>query len=106
MIQKNYVRDDNGALRVGAADVSLNSVVMAFQDGRAPEAIQLQHPALSLEEVYGAITQYLANRPLVDGYLARQSQLWADLRRSSEVNSNPVIVRLREMRQSAILETI
>lgn len=102
MIQKNYVRDDNGALRVGAADASLDSVVIAFQDGFAPEAIQLQYPALTLEEVYGAITYYLANRPLVDDYLAHQPHLWADLRRSAELNSSPVVMRLRAIRLSSV----
>ena len=106
MIQKNYIRDVDGAVRVGAVDVSLDSVVMAFQDGLAPEAIQLQYPALTLEEVYGAITYYLANRPIVDEYLARQSQLWADLRRSAELNSSPAVMRLRAMRQSPVAEAV
>ena len=90
-----YVREDNGAFRVGAADVSLDSIVIAFQDGLAPEAIQLQYPVLALEEVYGAITYYLANRPVVDQYLAQQAKLWADLQQSAERSPSPVVVRLR-----------
>ena len=104
LIHKNYVRDVNGALRVGAADVSLDSVVMAFQDGLAPEAIQLQYPVLTLEEIYGAITYYLANRVIVDEYLVQQSHLWADLRRSAEQNSSSVVARLRVMAQSAVVD--
>ncbi len=104
MTQKPYVRDDNRALRVGEADVSLDSIVIAFQDGLAPEAIQLQFPALTLEEVYGAITYYLANRPVVDQYLVQQAKLWADLRRSSEQSRSPVVTRLREMQHSAVGE--
>ena len=104
MTQKPYVRDDNGVLRVGAVDVSLDSIVIAFQDGLAPEVIQLQYPALTLEEVYGAITYYLANRLAVDQYLAQQAKLWVDLRRSSERSASPVVMRLRAMRHSALGE--
>jgi uncharacterized protein (DUF433 family) len=102
--QKPYVRDDNGALRVGEADVSLDSLVIGFQDGLAPEAIQLLYPSLTLEEVYGAITYYLANRPTVDQYLSQQAKLWADLRRSADRSPSPVVTRLREVRHAAVGE--
>lgn len=104
MIQQPYVREENGTFRVGEADVSLDSIVIAFQDGLTAEAIQLQYPALALEEVYGAITYYLANQKTVDRYLAEQAQLWADLRRSSEVDPSPVVTRLRAMRQAGVEE--
>ena len=104
MSHKPYVCENNGAFRVGEADISLDSVVIAFQDGLAPEAIQLQYPALTLEEVYGAITHYLANQAAVDQYLARQAQLWGDLRRSSERKPSTVVTRLRAMRHSAVGE--
>ena len=102
MTNNSYVRDDNGALRVGEADVSLDSIVIAFQDGLAPEAIQIQYPALSLEEVYGAITYYLANRPFVDRYLEQQAKLWAELRQSIEQTPSPVIARLRMNRYATV----
>ena len=104
MSQKPYVVENNGVFRVGEADISLDSVVIAFQDGLAPEAIQLQYPALTLEEVYGAITHYLANQAAVDQYLARQAQLWGDLRRASKRKPSPVVTRLQAMRQSAVGE--
>ena len=47
--QTSYVRDVNGTLRVGTADISLDSIVIAFEDGLAAEAIQLQYPVLTLE---------------------------------------------------------
>ena len=57
MIQdKTYVRkNEQGAWRVGALDVSLDSVVIAYQQGYSAETIQQLLPALTLEEVYGAI---------------------------------------------------
>ncbi len=104
VMQEPYVREDNGAFRVGEADVSLDSIVIAFQDGLAPEAIQLQYPVLTLEEVYGAITYYLANQETVDRYLAQQAQFWEELRRSGERTPNPVVTRLRPIRHAAAEE--
>ena len=58
-----YVRqDENGVLRVGDTRVMLDSVIAAFHLGHSAETIAQQYPALSLEEVYGAITYYLANQ--------------------------------------------
>jgi uncharacterized protein (DUF433 family) len=96
---KTYIRsDENGALRVGATRVSLDSVVYAFQKGHSPEAIRDQYPALSLEEVYGAITFYLANEEEVDRYLKKQEKLWDELRKEAEKNPSPVVERLRALR--------
>lgn len=102
MVAEAYVREeDNGALRVGAAGVSLDSVVVAFRDGLSAEAIQQQYPVLSLEEVYGAITFYLANRDGVHIYLERQQQLWQDLRARVEQTPSPVVERLRALHRAS-----
>jgi uncharacterized protein (DUF433 family) len=96
---KSYVRtDEHGVMRVGATRVSLDSVVYPFLDGRSAEAIQEEYPALSLEEVYGAITFYLANREAVHQYLQRQEQLWKELRERAEQSPSPVVDRLRRLR--------
>jgi hypothetical protein len=52
---------------------------------------------LSLEEVYGAIAYYLANRDEVDHYLSRQDRLWDRARQSSAQNPSPVVQRLRAL---------
>jgi hypothetical protein len=50
--------------------VSLDSVVLAFLDGLSPETIATEcFPVLTLEQVYGAITYYLAHRADIDHYL-------------------------------------
>jgi hypothetical protein len=57
MYEKQYVRvDEQGVMRVGTTRVMLDALVAGFEQGHAPETIQQQFPALSLEEVYGAIT--------------------------------------------------
>ena len=95
---KSYVEPDSqGVLRVGSLGVSLDSVVIAFQEGHSPETIQQLYSALSLEEVYGAVAYYLANRNEVDQYLKRQEQLWEQVRQHTAQNPSPVVQRLRAL---------
>jgi len=95
---KRYVEEDSqGALRVGPLGVSLDSVVIAFQQGHAAETIQQLYPDLSLEEVYGAIAYYLANRDEVHQYLERQERLWDQVRQRAAQNPSPVVQRLRAL---------
>ena len=50
--------------------MSLDSIVWAFLDGLSPETIVAEcFPVLTLEQVYGAITYYLAHRAELDRYL-------------------------------------
>ncbi|MFN0316699.1 MAG: DUF433 domain-containing protein, partial [Burkholderiales bacterium] len=59
---KAYVRtDEHGVLRVDESRVMLDSVIASFAQGYSAETIQQQYPALTLEQVYGAIAWYLAN---------------------------------------------
>ncbi len=97
---KTYVREDHQrASRVGSLGVSLDSVVIAFQQGHSAETIQQLYPALSLEEVYGAVAFYLANRAEVDRYLERQEQVWDQARQQAARDPSPVVQRLRALRE-------
>jgi uncharacterized protein (DUF433 family) len=104
MIQRNpkpYVRvDEHGVMRVANTRVMLDSVVASFDEGLAPETIRTQYPALTLEEVYGAITYYLANRQEVDEYLQRQRALYDRLRDESTRQPNEAMQRLRALKKS------
>lgn len=99
MIQgKTYVSEnDQGGWRVGKLDVSLDSVVVAYRQGFSAETIQQLYPALTLEEVYGAIAFYLANQAAVEQYLARQEARWLELRQRTRETPSPVVARLREV---------
>mgnify|MGYP003624064142 CR=1 FL=1 len=102
---KTYVRtDEHGAMRVGHTRVLLESVIYPFQEGQSPEMIRQQYPALNLEEVYGAITFYLANRESVSHYLERQEKLWEELRQKAEQNPSPVVERLRRLGSASVPE--
>ena len=103
---KTYVRtDEHGVLRVGATRVMLDSVVAAFQQGHSAETIRQQYPALTLEEVYGSITYYLAHQEEVTAYLKRQDAVWEKWRARSEQTPNPVAERLRAIERSGATET-
>jgi uncharacterized protein (DUF433 family) len=67
---KNYVTKIDGVYRIADSRVSLASVVYAWLDGLSPESIKENFPVLTLEEVYGAITFYLANQEKIDKYLS------------------------------------
>lgn len=61
---------DDGGYWIKGTRLSLDSIVYRFLEGLSPESIQADcFPALTLEQVYGAITFYLHNRAEVDAYL-------------------------------------
>jgi uncharacterized protein (DUF433 family) len=103
---KSYIRqDEQGVYRVGVTRVMLDSVVAGFEQGHSPETIRQQYPALSLEEVYGAIAYYLAHREEVNEYLRRQDAVWEHWRRKSEEKPNPVVERLQALKHAQVSET-
>lgn len=70
----------DGHWQVAGSRVSLDSIVYAYQEGESPEQIVRAFPGLSAEQVYGAITFYLANRDNIDDYLSQQADRWDRLR--------------------------
>lgn len=102
---KAYVRqDEHSVLRVGDTRVMLDSVVAAYHQGHSAETIAQQYPALSLEEVYGAIAYYLANKAEVDQYLRSQQDVWKQWRDKANAVASPVAQRLRGLAATAEAE--
>lgn len=65
-----YIEKRDGGYWIAGTRVSLDSLVYRFLEGLSPETIQAEcFPTLNLEQVYGAITYYLAYRDEVDAYL-------------------------------------
>ncbi len=77
---KEYVEQRNGGYYIGETRVSLDSVVYAFLRGESTEDIADSFPALSLEQVFGAVAFYLANRDLIDCYLQKERAEFARAR--------------------------
>ena len=80
-MEKIYIDYSDECYRIKDTRVSLDSVVYAFKEGLSPEAISTEcFPVLTLEQIYGAITFYLANREKIDIYLKKNEVLYKELR--------------------------
>lgn len=69
---KSYVEYRTDSYWIEGTRISLDSVVYAFRQGLSPESIAQAFPLLNLEQIYGAIAFYLANRTEIDAYLAAE----------------------------------
>lgn len=65
-----YVEERNSGLYVTGTRVSLDSVVIRFQEGASPEGIVQSFPTLKLLQVYGVIAYYLENEEMIKEYIA------------------------------------
>ncbi|MBI4595695.1 MAG: DUF433 domain-containing protein [Candidatus Tectomicrobia bacterium] len=71
-MEKQYVEIRDKGYWVAGTRVSLDSIVFVFLDGLSAETIVAEcFPVLTLEQVYGAITYYLAHRGEIDAYLQK-----------------------------------
>ena len=86
----------DGNYYVAGTRISLASIAHAFRRGESPETICQNFELLRLEEIYGAITYYLANQADIDAYLLLQDETWAEGRRNAE--PLPTELRQRMMR--------
>jgi uncharacterized protein (DUF433 family) len=91
---KQYIEEREECYRIVGKRVSLDSIVYAFLTGQSPESIVQSFPVLELEEVYGAITFYLANRTTIDAYLAEGEQLFETLRQQAKENNSLLYQKL------------
>lgn len=96
---KEYIDRRDGNCYVAGTRVSLDSIIHAFRRGESPETICQNFELLSLEEVYGAITYYLANQGDIDRYLVSQDEKWADEKRKGEPISANLRARLTRARE-------
>ena len=76
--------DPPGVWRVGGTRVTLDTVVLAFDQGASPEEITEAYDTLQLPDVYGAIAYYLRHREDVRAYLQQRDALAEEMRRESE----------------------
>ena len=69
-MENQYLEQHHEGYWIAGSRVSLESVLFAFRQGLTPETIAAEcFPTLTLEQVYGAITYYLAYRDEMDTYL-------------------------------------
>ena len=80
---KDYVEQHDEAYWIAGTRISLESIVYAFRRGASPGSIQRSFPSLTLEQVYGAITFYLAQQPEIDTYLQRGEEELERIRKAA-----------------------
>ncbi len=81
-------KTEAGVIRIGDSRVSLDSVIIAFNQGSAPEQIVYDYDSLSLSEVYATISYYLQHSEEVNSYLAGRAKQNKELRESNEARFN------------------
>jgi uncharacterized protein (DUF433 family) len=108
-MSKDYVTQVDGAYRITGTRISLDSVVYAFLQGQTAESIAQSFPLLTLEQVYGAITFYLAHRAEIDAYLKQGEEEFAALRHAAR-EADPMFYQkladLRRQRQGTHEDTV
>ena len=98
-----YVESRDNGYWVAKTRVSLDSVVLAFRDGLAPETIAADcFPLLTLEQVYGAIAWYLAHRAEFDAYLKNAQAEFEKQRLTANRESRELSERLMEARRQPL----
>ena len=96
-----YIEKRDGGYFITGARVSLDSVVYAFLRGESPEGIADSFPALGLEQIFGALAFYLANREIVDVYLTEGRREFETLRQQARENKPGLYAKLAEARQTS-----
>ena len=102
---KEYIEHRDNGYFIDGTRISLDSVVYAFWRGESPEGILESFPALSLEQVFGALTYYLANRDTVDEYLRRGKEEFEQLRQAARQRNPGLYARLAEARNAGTRST-
>lgn len=87
---KSYIEQRDAGYWIAGTRISLDSVVYAFLNGESPESIAQNFPLLSLEQVYGAIAFYLANRADIDAYLKAEEEAFDAMPQPLQTN-NPAL---------------
>jgi uncharacterized protein (DUF433 family) len=95
---KEYITRVEGVYRVGGTRVSLDSLVYLFREGMSAEGMVESYPALTLEQVHGALAFYLENQKEIDACLAEGERTAGTLHHASRDANAELIARLRRAR--------
>ena len=100
-MNKQYVEKIDDLYRIAGTRVSLDSVVYAFWCGETAESIAQSFPVLTLEQVYGTLTFYLANKSDIDDYLKNTDAEFDSLRQAVRDKDPMFYKKLADIRRSA-----
>ncbi len=100
-MNKQYVEKIDDIYRLIGTRVSLDSIVYAFWRGQTAESIAQSFPVLTLEQVYGALTFYLANKSEIDAYLKAAEAEFEVLRQAAREQDPMFYQKLADARRRA-----
>ena len=100
-VAKEYVEQRDSGYYLAGSRVSLDSIVYAFLRGESPEGIAESFPAVSLEQVFGAIAYYLDQREAVEAYLRNGRAEFVHLREDAKRRHPALYARLEAARRAA-----
>lgn len=97
MVSDTYAdyRDDN--LYVGKTRVTVETVIVSWQQGQTPEQIQEDFPTVSLAQVYGTIAYYLSHKDEVDAFFAETERKFAAFMAEQEAKYPDFYARQRAL---------
>jgi uncharacterized protein (DUF433 family) len=100
-MQKAYVTKIEGAYRIGHTRVSLDSLVYLYREGMSAESMVESYPALTLEQVHGALAFYLGNQKEIDTYLAEGQRAAQSQHEQSRQTNAELIAKLQRARNAS-----
>ena len=102
MPNNEYIEQRDGGYYIAASRVSLESIVYPFLRGDSAETIAESFPALTLEQVYGALAFYLAHRTEIDSLLAAGRAEFAQLRSEARQRHPAIYAKIEAARDGQI----
>ena len=94
-------------IRLGGTRVGIETILFAYLDDKlAAEEIAAQYPAVTLEQIYGAILYYLHYREKMDAYLDAFIAGSRFRQEQQDTSPSPAVRKLQEAstnRQSAVV---
>ena len=85
----------DGVIRVSGTRVTLDSILLAFNDGLTPEEIAQQYPTVPLADIYHLIGYFLSHTTEMEEYLRRRQRESQEVRQQNEARWSPDGIRQR-----------
>lgn len=85
----------DGVIRVSGTRVTLDSILLAFNDGATPEEIAQQYPTVPLADIYHLIGYCLRHTAEMEEYLRRRLRESQEVQQQNEARWRPDGVRQR-----------
>lgn len=101
---KEYIEKRDGGFWIVGKRVALDTIVYAYMSGHSVESIREALPALTLEEVHGALAFYLANISEVEATLVEDDKELDRLRLVAREKNPLLFKKLDEAKRSLVLQ--